>query len=168
MRQMARLVSYGSVVGSLTLLACTPPAHSTQSASGIERAAWLAGCWERGSGDRTTEEQWMAPRGDAMVGMNRSVRDGRMVAYELVIIRTDMTGLVYEAHPSGQAAAQFPAILVSDTALVFEDPEHDFPQRIGYGRVGTDSLAAWIEGDRGGETRRIAFPFRRVPCPAGQ
>lgn len=72
---------------------------------------------------------------------------------------------MYEAHPSGQAAAEFRGILVSDTALVFENPEHDFPQRIGYTRVGPDSLAGWIEGDSGGELRRIRFPFRRVACP---
>jgi hypothetical protein len=108
----------------------------------------------------------MAPRGDAMIGMSRAVRDGRMVGYELVIIRADTAGFVYEAHPSGQAAAQFPAILVSDTALVFEDLEHDFPQRIGYDRVGADSLIGWIEGEREGTLRRIDFPYRRVSCPS--
>ena len=106
----------------------------------------------------------MAPRGNAMLGMSRSVSDGRLVGYELVLIREDTTGLVYEAHPSGQESAEFPAILVSDTALVFEDLGHDFPQRVGYDRVGADSLIGWIEGERGGELRRIDFPYRRVPC----
>ncbi len=101
-----------------------------------------------------------------MLGMSRAVREGRLVGYELVLIREDTTGLVYEAHPSGQTAALFPAVLVSDTALIFEDPEHDFPQRIGYDRVSSDSLIGWIEGDRGGELRRIDFPYRRVPCPS--
>jgi hypothetical protein len=110
------------------------------------------------------EEQWMAPRGDAMLGMSRAVRDGRLVGYELVLIREDTTGLAYEAHPSGQESARFPAILISDTALIFEDLEHDFPQRIGYDRVGADSLVGWIEGTRDGETRRIDFPYRRVRC----
>ncbi|NNG15374.1 MAG: hypothetical protein HKM89_02755 [Gemmatimonadales bacterium] len=166
MRLIPRLGPYGCLVGFLALLSCTPPAYSTQSPTGIDRAGWLSGCWERGSGDRTIEEQWMAPRGDAMVGMSRSVRDGRLVGYELVLIRGDTTGLVYEAHPSGQESAQFPAILVSDTALVFEDLEHDFPQRIGYDGVGADSLIGWIEGERGGELRRIDFPYRRVSCPS--
>jgi hypothetical protein len=108
----------------------------------------------------------MAPRGDAMLGMSRAVRDGRLVGYELVLIREDTTGLAYEAHPSGQESATFPAILVSDTSLIFEDPEHDFPQRIGYDRVGSDSLVGWIEGTRDGESRRIDFPYRRVRCPS--
>ena len=166
MQPMPRLKLYCGVLGFLTLLSCTPPVYSTQSPTGIDHAGWLSGCWERGSGDRTIEEQWMAPRGDAMLGMSRAVREGRLVGYELVLIREDTTGLVYEAHPSGQPAALFPAVLVSDTALIFEDPEHDFPQRIGYDRVSSDSLIGWIEGDRGGELRRIDFPYRRVPCPS--
>ncbi len=154
------------VLGSVVLLSCTPPAHSIQNPTGVDRARWLSGCWQRESGNRTIEEQWMAPRGGAMLGMSRSVRDGRLAGYELVLIRDDTTGLVYEAHPSGQESATFPAILVSDTVLVFEDLEHDFPQRIGYDRVGVDSLVGWIEGERGGELRRIDFPYQRVSCPS--
>ena len=166
MQPMTSLALACGVLGSAVLLSCTPPAHSTQSLTGVALAGWLSGCWQRGSGDLTIEEQWMSPRGDAMVGMSRSVRAGRLVGYELVLIREDTTGLVYEAHPSGQESATFPAILASDTALVFEDLEHDFPQRIGYDRVGADSLSGWIEGERGGELRRIDFPYRRVSCPS--
>lgn len=164
MRLISRLGLNCGALGFVALLSCTPSVYSAQGHTGIDRAGWLGGCWERGSGARTIEEQWMAPRGDAMLGMSRSVSDGRLVGYELVLIREDTTGLVYEAHPSGQESAEFPAILVSDTALVFEDLGHDFPQRIGYDRVGPDSLIGWIEGERGGEHRRIDFPYRRVPC----
>ena len=157
---------YAGILGLAVLLACTPAVNSAHSQTVIHRVAWLSGCWERGSGSRTMEEQWMAPRGDAMVGMSRAVADGRLVGYELVLIREDTTGLAYEAHPSGQESARFPAILISDTTLIFENPEHDFPQRIGYDRLRTDSLIGWIEGMRGGELRRIDFPYRRVRCPS--
>ena len=33
--------------------------------AGIQRVAWLQGCWEAVSPERTIEEQWMAPRGGA-------------------------------------------------------------------------------------------------------
>ncbi len=140
---------------------------TAQAGQGIEAARWLAGCWERGTNTRSMEEQWMAPRGNTMVGMNRSVRDGRLAAYELVIILADSSGLVYEAHPSGQPMARFPLAEASDTSLTFSNPDHDFPQRIGYIRLGTDSLLGWIDGMRGGDVRRVDFPFRRVPCPGG-
>ena len=47
---------------------------------------------------------------------------------------------------------------------MFEAPEHDFPQRVGYRRAGADSLLAWVEETTNGKLRRIEFPYRRVQC----
>jgi hypothetical protein len=34
----------------------------------------------------------------------------------------------------------------SANEVVFENPEHDFPKRIGYRLVSADSLEAWVDG----------------------
>lgn len=131
----------------------------------VERLAWLQGCWESAAPQRTIEEQWMAPRGGSMVGMSRTVRGGRLTGHELVVLREREGTLVYEAHPSGQPSATFPLQTLGDSVVVFEDPNHDFPQRIGYRRSVTDSLLGWIEGAVRGQPRRVDFPYRRVSCP---
>ena len=131
----------------------------------IERVAWLQGCWAVTSHQRTVEEQWMAPLGNSMIGMSRTVREGRLAAHELVILQEEDGRLTYQAYPSGQPAAVFRSVVVSDTLMLVENPEHDFPQRIGYEPVGADSLAAWIEGGTNGQTRRIEFGYRRASCP---
>ena len=64
----------------------------------------------------------------------------------------------------GQTPAVFLSTDVSDSSVVFEDPEHDFPQRVGDRRVAPDPPVAWIEGVRGGKLRRIEFSYRRAPC----
>jgi hypothetical protein len=74
--------------------------------------------------------------------------------------------LVYEAHPSSQARAEFRVLPATATELVFANPEHDFPQRIIYRRVGNDSLIARIEGDRAGRMQPITYPFKRRDCGA--
>lgn len=51
------------------------------------------------------------------------------------------------------------------SSVVFENPEHDFPKKIFYRRQGPDSLVAGIEGPRGGLTRTINYPYRRIRCP---
>ena len=130
----------------------------------IQRLAWLQGCWETSSTARTVEEQWTAPRGRSMVGLSRTVRGGELVAYELVVIRERGDRLVYIAHPSGQPSAEFLSTSLSEGSAVFENPGHDFPQRIGYRRRG-ESLQAWIEGTKDGQARRVEFPYRRVACP---
>ena len=47
---------------------------------------------------------------------------------------------------------------------VFENPEHDFPQRI-ICRLGDDgSLNARIEGKRNGKEKEMDFLMKRVKC----
>lgn len=108
----------------------------------------------------------MSPRGDMMLGMSRTVRANRVVGHEALRIEEREGRLVYVAHPSGQAVAEFGSIAVSDTLVVFKNPEHDFPQRILYQRGAGDSLFVRIEGQRGGELRGVEFKMARVRCPA--
>ena len=60
------------------------------------------------------------------------------------------------------SSARKPAGL-SEVILVFENPKHDFPQRIGYQRKG-NALLAWIEGTQNGKVRRVEFPYLRTSC----
>jgi hypothetical protein len=98
-----------------------------------------------------------------MIGMGRTVRDGRTTEYELVVLKEQDGRLAYEAHPSGQPAAVFLSREISDTSVVFENAQHDFPQRVGY-RRSESGLAAWIEGTLKGQMRRVDFNYVRVSC----
>lgn len=122
----------------------------------IAGAAWLAGTWEMGEPGNLTEESWLPPRGDSMLAVSRTIEGGRLGWFETVVLRETADGLVFEAHPAGQPGGSFPAVTVTDSLLVFENLEHDFPQRIGYRRAATGGLDAWIEG--GG--KRVEFGYR--------
>ena len=131
----------------------------------IDALRWLAGCWEMRQGERITEEQWMAPRGGVMIGMSRTVRGDSLIELEQVRIEKRGAALVYVASPLRQATAEFTGSVIGDGAAVFENPAHDFPSKISYRRQGADSLIASIAGQRGGKTRTIEYPYRRVACP---
>ena len=162
-RSVARL----SLVGAAAVVLAAASASGQQRVE-IQRVAWLQGCWESVSGPRTIEEHWMAPRGNSMIGMGRTVRDGRLAEFELVVLREEGDGLAYDARPSGQAPTVFLSTTVSDSTVVFENPEHDFPQRVGYQRKNPGLLLAWIEGTDRGQTRRIDFRYRRTACPGSK
>jgi len=142
---------------------CVALQAAATSQSRVEQVAWLAGCWEHSTAQRTVEEQWMAPRGHTMLSAGRTTSGDRLVEYEMVLIREQGGQLAYESHPSGQPSAVFLSRTVTEKEVVFENFQHDFPQRIGYRRDG-DSLHAWIEGPRNGQTRRVEFPYKRVAC----
>jgi Domain of unknown function (DUF6265) len=126
---------------------------------------WLAGCWHMERLGTVIDEQWLAPLGGMMLSQGRTVKNGAVVDYEFVILRVAGDGYTYEAHPSGQEPATFHSTKPRrEDEIVFENPEHDFPQRVGYRRLGGDSALAWIEGVHGGVARRIEFPYARVSC----
>jgi hypothetical protein len=144
-------------------LAATPPAPAAE----IDRLAFIAGCWTltRPNGAKI-EEQWLAPAGGAMLGMSRTVRDGALREYEFMRILPDADGkLQFVALPSGQAEGAFPMKEIGDNTVTFENPRHDFPQRVLYRLVDKDTLVARIEGSVGGQARSADFPYRR--CAAG-
>jgi hypothetical protein len=159
---MTALVVWFAVAASL--VAGTIDAPLVQERGGIQSAAWLQGCWETKSDARSIEERWMPPRGDSMLGVGRTVRAGRMVEYELIVLREQEGHLMYEAHPAGQPAATFQLAMEADGLLVFENAAHDFPQRIGYRREGPEILVAWIEGTADGKPRRVEFRYTRAAC----
>ncbi len=137
----------------------TPP-----SGASLDRVAWLGGCLEMRSGDLVVEEQRMGVRGASMLGMSRTTSPRGLEEYQLTLVQERDGKLVYAAHPSGQPAAVFTATVVTADSVVFAAPEHDYPQVVGYRRVGADSVVAWIDGVSRGKQRRVDFPYRRVAC----
>ena len=131
----------------------------------IDRVAWMQGCWQLTSGDRVVDEHWTSPRGGIMLGSGRTVRAGKLVEHEFVLLAERDGRLAYEAHPSGQAPTTFMSREIDATSVVFEDPAHDFPQRVGYRQVARDRIVGWIEGTLAGKPRRQEFPYQRVECP---
>lgn len=152
------IASVGSGLGAVALAKA-----ATQTVTGIQRAAWLQGCWEMTTAARLVEEAWTPPKAGAMIGVSRTIQNGKMTAYEFIVLREEGERLAYVAHPSGQPPATFLSTSVSSSELIFENPAHDFPQQIGY-RLDGDALTAWIRGTQKGRDRRVEFPYRRTRC----
>jgi len=132
----------------------------------LESVSWLIGCWELLSSDQNQliQESWGAPIGNSMLGMSRTVRDGKLLEFESIILRVEKGKLAYEAHPQGQPTATFLSTRIADRTAIFENPKHDFPQKIGYQLKNDSSLLAWIEGTVDGKQSRREFPYHRVVC----
>lgn len=106
----------------------------------------------------------MEPSGTTMLGMSHTVADGKTRDFEFMRIVQEENGeLFFVAMPSGQTETRFKTIRSGPREAVFENPEHDFPQRVIYRRDG-DFLVGRIEGTSKGKDRAVEFPLQRVPC----
>src|SRR5262245_27076725 len=101
-----------------------------QTAPNIDQLAWISGCWEGREPARVYTEHWMKPDGGLMMGMSRTVVGGKATEFEFLQIRRQGADIFYVAKPSGQAEGSFKLIRQSERDVVFENPTHDFPQRI--------------------------------------
>jgi hypothetical protein len=151
----------------LALVFVAAMAASTPAAEAdIGRLGWMTGCWMQVRSNGRVDEQWLAPGGGMMLGMSRTLKEGKLREYEFLRIAPGSDGrLAFIAKPSGQAEASFPLKEVTDDTVVFEDPTHDFPQRILYKRVSPTAIIARIEGNISGQARSVDYPYTR--CPAG-
>lgn len=131
----------------------------------INDLAWLTGCWETNLRGREVNEQWMKPGGGIMLGMARTVSQGKAAEFEFTQIREDKDGAIYYvAKPSGQAEASFKLAKLQNKEAVFENPQHDFPQRIIYRLQPDGSLFARVEATVKGQLRGIDYPYKRAKC----
>ncbi len=146
----------------LGLLAATLVATAPALAS-PDLPAWLAGTWQTGEGGGTVREHWEAPAGGFMVGLNLSIRS-ESARFEFLRIAPDAEGrLAYHASPGGRHPPTVFVLERSDArSVVFANPAHDFPRRIGYALQEDGGLLAWIEGPDGDDARRTEWRFRRA------
>lgn len=158
-------MSLKKMAAAALLALCT---QGALAADPLANMAWLKGCWQASAGaEAGSGEQWMGAAGGTMIGMSRTVRKGITAEYEFLQIRAiDGGQLAYIAMPSGRAPTVFPLLRESAAELVFENPGHDFPQRIIYQRDGEHAMRARIEGMSKGKLKGIDFPMKRVSCDA--
>ena len=137
----------------------------SQEKLSVEKFSWLAGCWDGSNAKKENLEQWMKPSGGMMLGMSRTVKGGKVIEFEFMRIHQEPDGdIMYTADPSGQKEASFKLISTDPHELVFENKEHDFPQRIAYRLEKDGSLKAWIEGKSEAKDLKIEFPMKKVGC----
>lgn len=130
--------------------------------------SWMAGYWLECSEGREVSETWSDSRGGLMVGHALTLEGGH-AAFESSRIAQGPQGLAYFAQPGGAPPTLFALTEGGAARAVFANAENDFPTRIVYEREG-DVLTARIEGEIGGESRRMEWAFRAAPlntrCPA--
>lgn len=138
---------------------------SLSAAADISRLSWMSGCWAYDDAEPGSGEYWMPPVGGTMFAVSRSIRDSRTVAFEYLRIEESAEGsLALFASPSGQSPARFDMVSLTNNEVVFENPEHDFPQRIVYSLTQDGRLIGRIEGQSNGRPKSIDFPMSRIDC----
>ena len=152
------------VIGALVAMTVGTLSSASQK-SGVDRLEWISGCWASDDGKERIEESWMKPAGQSLIGMSRTVAGGKTVFTEHLQIREVNGQIAYiVALGMGAKPVSFKLVKSSDSEVVFENPDHDFPQRIIYRHESADALFARIEGQEKGVNKAMDFRYKRSKC----
>jgi hypothetical protein len=136
-------------------------------AADLSQLGFMAGCWATppGAGSLRVDEHWSRPDSGNMLGYSRTFKGDRMVFFEFMRLEVKGNDIVFTPrYGTAQKPVPFRLTKAAENEAVFENPGHDFPQRIIYRREG-NKLHAAIDGKQNGKDRREEFPYVRVACP---
>ena len=112
----------------------------------INELNWLSGYWSADLNVTKMEEIWLPESNNTMIGLHRDSFQSGKIFFEYLRIEQSNDTIVYKASPRGKKPTSFYLKSMNNHSVVFENIEHDFPQRIMYS-LNEDTLFVRIEGD---------------------
>jgi len=122
----------------------------TAAAAELASLDWLLGNWQRtGMAAGTSGAEHWRRQADVLEGEGRSYRQGELRFQERLRIIDEGGQLYYVADVAGNPAPiRFALVAQGVQSVVFENLQHDFPQRIAYQRNGRRLTATVSAGER--------------------
>ena len=135
----------------LTLLLVVVSCQKKDSAEKdkIKIADWLIGNWENTSPDGVLTENWQKLNDSTFSAASYLIKGKDTIHFESIILAQKGETLSYLATVKGQnddKPVAFPSTAASDKQLVFENPKHDYPQKITYTKGASNTLTAEVTG----------------------
>jgi hypothetical protein len=124
----------------------------------------LAGVWKAHAYAKTIFESWTLINEHELSGFSYALKGKDTIVFEQTRILESGQETNYLAIVRGENEGKevaFKMISIANKTFVFENPKHDFPQRVIYQFIGSDSLHAWVEGIHQGKNSREDFYYKR-------
>jgi hypothetical protein len=110
-------------------------------------------------------EEWKVVSGNKLYGRSYKINNTDTVMLERVELTLLGGKILYTPVVTGQNNEQpvpFSLSILTGKKYVFENKEHDYPQRVIYNIVSKDALEARIEGTNNGKEMSSDFTYSRV------
>lgn len=126
---------------------------------------WLIGSWGHTTPEGALSEKWEKVNDSVMHGESYFVVGGKDTVFaETVALTSEKGKLSYTVKVPGQnneKPVRFDLTSSTESQLVFENPQHDYPNKIVYNKITNDSLVAEISGIQKGKPASEQFAMKR-------
>jgi hypothetical protein len=131
----------------------------------LEKMNWLIGNWKNEMAEGVLTETWNKENDSTFSGTTYFIINKKDTIHSEVIILTQINDeLVYRPTVKGQnndEPVDFKLSSESENSFSFENPKHDYPQKIVYKKVNETSLVATISGMQQGKQSQESYPMKK-------
>ena len=130
----------------------------------LEKADWFIGNWQNTTAEPNFGEVWKKANDSVFKGKSFIIKDKQVNFNEFMTLIESNGKLTFLAAVPDQNEGEevpFEATSVTTDSIVFENLDHDFPNKIVYNKVAEDSLVAVIYGTQKGKPASVQFAMKK-------
>jgi hypothetical protein len=164
-----------AAAAAITLLSCKKETATEQTQSvetapvktytNLEKANWFLGEWGNSSKEGELTERWNKENDSVFHGESYFVVGGKDTVFAEHVRLEDANGklayIVTVPNQNNDEPVRFDMTSATDSQIVFENPKHDYPNKIVYNKIGNDSLVAEIFGIQKGKPATEKFAMKK-------
>ena len=142
----------------LAIVSCKK--EETNEKDKIKAADWLIGNWENSSSEGVLNENWEKVNDSTFSGTSYFIKGKDTLHFESIKLSQNGEKLIYIATVKGQnndKPVSFPSTSETENKLIFENPQHDYPQKITYTKGANNTFTAEISGKLQGKLTTERF-----------
>jgi hypothetical protein len=150
------------ILSLILLVSCQKESH--KKFDKLDKMNWLLGYWEQKLPEGTLIENWEIANDSTFKGHSYFITSKDTVHFESIQLTQKEEELTYTSIVQGQnndEPVDFKQTSDADNVFTFENPKHDYPQKITYKKVNQTNLIATISGKQLGEESQESFPMKK-------
>ncbi|RTZ06825.1 DUF6265 family protein [Flavobacterium sp. GSP6] len=131
----------------------------------MKAANWILGNWENKSVDGNLSETWKKVNDSTFEAQSYFIKEKDTLHFESIILQQKGEELTYSTMVKGQnedKAVAFKLTTTTEKQLVFENPKHDYPQKIIYSEINPDSMVTKISGIQQGKPSSEQYSMKKI------
>jgi Domain of unknown function (DUF6265) len=148
----------------ICLVACKKESPKKANYLLLQKANWFLGNWQNQTKEANFTEIWTKKNDSVFKGKSFIIAQKDTVFYENIELVQHNDSLFYIVSVKDQNKEKpvtFYQTSATDSKLVFENPKHNFPNKISYTKITKDSIVGEIFGLQNGKIVNEKFPMHK-------
>lgn len=150
-------------LATLSIIACQN--KSEKNFDELDKLSWLVGEWENKMPEGILTETWTKANDSTFTGKTLFIKDEDTLHSEDIVLTQKGEALLYIPTVKGQNDNKPVEFKMTESKteneFAFENPKHDYPQKIVYRKVSDTNLVATISGKQQGKPTSESYPMSK-------